>query len=199
MAGIILAPAGPTPALSRLVGQGRAIVVIDRQVPDPVDQVVFDNRALGRRGAEELIARGHRDIACITGPRTTTTATERAAGWQDALAAHGLPPGRLSHANFRVDGGRAAMAALLDSGAPPEAVLATNNLVGVGVLQALSGWTGPAIDVGMIGDLPFATSDVGDVPRISLSPRAMGVRAAERLVARLRGEVGEPRVHVLEA
>lgn len=199
MAGVILAPAGPAPALDRLVSQGRAVVVIDREVPDPVDQVVFDNRALGRRGAEALIARGHRDIACITGPQSTTTATERAAGWQDALAAHGLPPGRLSHANFRVDGGRAAMAEILASGTPPEAVLATNNLVGVGVLQALSGWTGPTVDVGMIGDLPFATSDVGDLPRISLSPREMGVRAAERLVARLRGEAGEPAVLTLEA
>src|SRR5690606_3334169 len=69
-----------------------------------------------------------------------------------------------------------------------------SNLVGVGVLQALSGWRGPTVDAGMIGDLPFATSDVGDLPRISLSPREMGVRAAARLVARLRGEAGEPAV-----
>src|SRR5699024_10344169 len=132
MAGIILAPAGPAPALGPLVERGRAVVVIDREVPDAVDQVVFDNRALVRRGAEELGARRRRYSACITGQRATTTATDRAAGWSEVLEAGGLDAERLSHANFRVDGGRAAMQELLEGPRPPQAVLATNNLVGVG-------------------------------------------------------------------
>jgi len=197
MAGVILAPAGPTPALDRLLERRRAVVVIDREVPDPVDQVILDNWALGRQGAEALIARGHREIACITGPQTTTTAIERAAGWRGALEENNLPIGRLIYANFRVDGGRSAMRELLHSDSPPQAVLATNNLVGVGVLQMLSSQRGSSIDVGIIGDLPFATSDVDHLPRVPLNPRDMGVLAARRLVARLQGETDRPTVHVL--
>ena len=199
MAGVILAPAGDSPDLDPLTRRGRAVVVIDRAVADDVDQVVFDNEALGRRAAATLVARGHRDIACITGPRGTPTADYRAAGWRAALAEAGLPAERLVYANFRVDGGRSAMAELLDSGSPPDAVLATNNLVGVGVLQVLAGWTGPGVDVGIIGDLPFATSDVQDVPRIGLNPRSMGVRAAELLVARIAGTAGDPATEVLSS
>ncbi len=198
MAGVILAPAGDAaPDLSRLTGRNRAVVVIDRAVGDDVDQVVFDNYSLGRRAAEGLLARGHRDIACITGPRTTPTAVERARGWRDALDAAGLPSGRLFHANFRVDGGRTAMAEILAGQTPPEAVLATNNLVGVGVLQTLAGWPGRYIDVGIIGDLPFATSDVDDVFHLTLQPREMGVTAAQLLIDRIHGSAAAPETRVL--
>ncbi|MGC5629249.1 LacI family DNA-binding transcriptional regulator [Georgenia sp. Z1344] len=198
MAGIILAPAGEAPDLSRLVRRSRAVVVIDREVGCAVDHVLFDNVALGRQATEQLIARGHRDIACITGPRSTTTAVERAAGWRAALEDAGWPADRLVHANFRVDGGRSAMTELLAGDRPPDAVLATNNLVGVGVLQILAGWSGPRIEVGIIGDLPFATSDVADVAQVPLNPREMGVAAAQRLVDRIRGTAGEPERHVLD-
>lgn len=198
MAGVVLAPAGPQPALTGLTDRGRAVVVIDRRVPDDVDQVVFDNVALGRRGAEALVARGHRVIACITGPRSTTTAVDRAEGWRAVLAERGLPAGPLVHANFRVDGGRAAMCELLAGEVLPDAVLAANNLVGVGVLQTLAEWEGPAVDVGVVGDLPFATSDVSRLAQVPLGTREMGVRAAELLLARLRGPKSAPGVHVLD-
>ncbi|MGC5614943.1 LacI family DNA-binding transcriptional regulator [Georgenia sp. Z1491] len=197
MAGVILAPAGDAPDLTRLLGRSRAVVVIDREVRDQVDQVLFDNVGLGRRATELLLARGHTDVACITGPRTTSTAVERAAGWRDALGDAGIGADRLVHANFRVDGGRAAMTEMLAGPTQPDAVLATNNLVGVGVLQALAAWGGPRIEVGIVGDLPFATSDVADVARLPLNPREMGVRAARLLVDRIRGTAGEPGTHVL--
>lgn len=185
MAGVILAPAGAAPPLTRLLQRGRAVVVIDRKVPDVIDHITFDNREVGRRGARALLDRGHTDIACITGPRTTSTAMERAAGWQEALEERGLPAIRLHYANFRADGGYAAMRELLATAPPPHAVLATNNLVGVGAFQALAGWTGPPVEIGVIGDLPFATTDTDHLALVPLNPRAMGVAAAKRLVARL--------------
>ena len=197
MAGVILAPADTTPELSRLTDRNRAVVVIDRAVSDDVDQVVFDNYALGREAGAALVARGYRDIACITGPRSTPTAVERAKGWRAALEEAGLSGERLSYANFRVDGGRSAMTEVLAGGSPPDAVLATNNLVGVGVLQVLAGWAGRHVDVGIIGDLPFATSDVEDVLHLSLQPREMGLRAAELLVERIHGSGAAPEKRVL--
>ncbi len=202
MAGVILAPAGDGVDLSALLTAGRGVVVIDRDVPEPVDQITFDNEGLGRRATEALLARGWRDIACITGPRSTSTARARAAGWRAALAGAGITPDpdRLIHADFRVDGGRAAAEELLASPRPPEAVLATNNLVGVGTLQALAGAEGSAerpTAVGIIGDLPFATSDMSEVTLTPLRPDELGRRAIETLLARLRGEAGDPKHVVL--
>ncbi len=193
MAGVILAPAGGGTSLARLIERKRAVVVVDRPVPDAVDQVIFDNVGLGRRAATALVERGHTRVACITGPQATPTAADRAEGWRQALEAAGLHvhDELLAFADFRVEGGRSAMEALLALGDPPDAVLATNNLVGVGVLQAISHARRSDLGVGIIGDLPFATSNVENVSLLPLLPREMGLTAARMLVERVR-EGGAP-------
>ena len=190
MAGVVVAPAGPSPWLAKLAERNRAVVVVDREVPDEVDQVVFDNVDLGRRATRALVAQGHRRIACITGPHATPTASDRAQGWREALAEAGLPaPDELLvHASFRVEGGESASRRLLDLPAPPDAVLATNNLVGVGVLRVLSATRHPEVGLGIIGDLPFVTSRVDSTVLLPLRPREMGLTAARMLVARIQGD-----------
>lgn len=201
MAGVVLAPASASPDLGDLLARGRAVVVVDRPVADAVDQVVLDNVALGREATERLLAAGHRRIACVTGPREVSTAVDRAEGWRQALAAAGVEaePGLLVHANFRVDGGRDALASLVATTGRPDAVLATNNLVGVGVLQELQARWGAAHHVGVavIGDLPFATAPTDALVLVPLRPRAIGTRAAHMFLERLRGLAAEPRTVVL--
>lgn len=198
MAGVILAPATPAPRLSRLTERNRAVVVVDRPVQDEVDQVVFDNVDLGRRAVLALAGRGYSRIACITGPKDTRTADDRAIGWQQGLTKSGLPmhEALLVHANFRVDGGRAAMADLLELREPPDAVLATNNLVGVGALQVIAerAISLDEIGVGIIGDLPFVTSSAERLSLLPLRTREMGVAAARMLIERIRGEGGPARL-----
>ena len=201
MAGLILAPAGPEPRLDPLLRKERTIVVIDRLVDAPLDHVVLDNHALGRIATEHLLGRGHRRIACITGPQETSTARERADGWADALRAAGVSPDPqlLRYATYRVEGGRSAMLELLDLPHPPEAVVATNNMVGVGLLRALSPAGRPtAPQVSVIGDLPFITADVPGAVTMPLHPREMGTRAAQMFLERLQGETGPARRVVLD-
>lgn len=214
MAGVLIAAAPGDPPLANLLGRGRAVVALDRAVAEEVDQVTFDNTALGHRATRSLLDRGFRRIACITGPDATSTAVQRADGWRAALAEEGLdaPDELLVHANFRVDGGYAATSRLLDRTDPPDAVLATNNLVGVGALRALadrrvpvavSGGDRPAdgradgaTGVGIVGDLPFATSRTDQVALLPLNPRGLGVTAASMLLERLDG-LDEPARHVV--
>lgn len=195
MAGVVVAPAGPSPWLAKLAERDRAVVVVDRAVPDDVDQVVFDNVDLGRRATRALIAQGHRRIACVTGPHATPTASDRAQGWREALAEAGLPApdDLLVHASFRVEGGESAGRQLLDLPERPDAVLATNNLVGVGVLRVLSAAHHPEVGLGIIGDLPFVTSRMDSTVLLPLRPREMGLTAARMLVARIQGEPGPAR------
>ncbi len=190
MAGIILAPASHRPLLGPLQRKGRTVIVIDRVVRDEVDQVVFDNVALGLAGARQLVERGARRIACITGPDRIRTAHDRAAGWARALTESGLEPEPelVQHVNYRVDGGRTAMQALLRLAAPPDAVLATNNMVGIGTLQVLAGLPvdqRPAVAV--IGDLPYVASESTDVLLLPLRPRELGMQAAQMFVERRDG------------
>jgi len=195
MAGVIIAPAGDMTSVSSLTSQRQSVVVVDRQVDDDVDQVLEDNDALARRGVDMLVDRGFTRIACITGPESTVTARERAAGWRAQMIHRGLdaPDELLIYANFRVDGGRAAIARLLELPEPPQAVLATNNLVGVGALQGLAERQGShdAIEVGVLGELPFATSNTSDISIVPLHPREMGLTAARLLIERVNGSASE--------
>lgn len=193
MAGVIICPADESTSLDGVVGSRRFAVVVDRPVPGEVDHVMLDNAEVTRRAVRPLIEAGYRRIACITGPETTVTARVRAETWRSELveAGVGAHDELLVYANFRVDGGRDATERLLSLPDPPDAVLATNNLVGVGVLQALAdrGQRTDDFGVGVIGSLPFATSSIEGITVVPLHPRAMGTTAARMLIDRVNGDV----------
>jgi LacI family transcriptional regulator len=199
MSGVIIAAATPRPKLDDLLQDGRAVVAVDRVVEAAVDCVTVDNSSLGRQATSGLIGRGCRRIACITGPAATSTAADRAAGWQAEMRRHGLrTDGLLRTANFRVDGGRRHAAELVALDDPPDAILAANNLVGVGVLQALAQLPTARVLVSVIGELPFATAPQATVATLPLNPRGMGERAAQMLLERISG-LDDPARHVLHA
>ena len=194
MAGVIIAPATTSPRIDQLISEGRAVVTIDRTVTCHVDSVTFDNFALGASGASDLIERGYERIACITGPSTASTANDRADGWASELRKKGLTiKGLLKTANFRVDGGRAAAQELMAMDNPPDAILATNNLVGVGVLQALDQLNKTKVGVTVIGDVPFASASSENAHTIPLDPRSIGEQAARMLLERINGLKVPPR------
>ncbi|MDR0626134.1 MAG: LacI family transcriptional regulator [Bifidobacteriaceae bacterium] len=200
MAGLIIAPTNSEPSIDRLIAKGRPVVMIDRTVKQNVDQVTFDNVDLGFRATQALIERGCRRIACVTGPVSASTARDRATGWRAAIADAGLdaPPDYLTHQSFRVEGAHQVIAQLLDLAAPPDAVVAANNLSGVGVLKAI---TERGIEndfcVSVIGDLPFVTTLLPKVTNVPLNPRGLGVIAARMVLERLTGLDLPPRLVVL--
>jgi LacI family transcriptional regulator len=201
MAGVILAPAADHTNLDALIGRNRPIVAIDRGTGYDVDVVMVANRAAGQTAAEALVDAGYRRIACITGPQGIETATERAQGWRRVLAARGLPEAEelLRYSDFRVDGGRAAMQELLELPEPPDAVVTTNNLMGVGALQVLNEHrrTPPRVGVAVIGALPFTTLSPAAVSVVRLPARHMGMTAARMLIERINGDRQPARTVVL--
>jgi LacI family transcriptional regulator len=196
MAGIIISPADETTSLETALGSIRSAVVVDRPVQDDVDQVVLDNVAISRRAVRALIDAGRTRIGCVTGPANISTARTRAEVWHAELLAAGLPaPDELlRYANFRVDGGRLAAEQLLALSEQPDAILATNNLVGVGALQILAerGLSVHDVAISVVGSLPFATSSMADISVVPLYPREMGITAAQMLMERMTGTVVGP-------
>ncbi|GAB3124107.1 LacI family DNA-binding transcriptional regulator [Glaciibacter psychrotolerans] len=190
MAGVILAAANDQVDLTALLTRRRPVVAVDRGPHGfTIDAVLVDNIAGGRAATQALADRGFTRIACITGPRDVETAQQRADGWRD-VARPDNGDDSLRYANFRVDGGRAAMESLLAMDPPPDAVFVANNLMSVGALQVLveRGQTPGGIGLASLGDLPFSTVAPTDVTVIPLPARHLGMTAARLLLARIRGD-----------
>jgi LacI family transcriptional regulator len=200
MAGVLLAPASHHPELDRFVASGTPVVAVDRSAHGyDLDTVVMDDVALGRTGTERLYAAGRTLVGCITGPEGVDTADQRAEGWASVFTARhpGVDPGSyLVHADYRVDGGRAAMERLRALPKPPDGVFAANNLMGVGAMQALS--DDDDVDLLVLGDLPFGMWPRTGSQVLSLPARRLGVVAADLLLARIRGDDSPARRVVLD-
>lgn len=204
MAGVILAPAASDGDLAQIVAQGRPVVAVDRSTGFDIDAVMVDNRAAGAAATTALFDAGFRRVACIAGPLGIESTEERYLGWRQVVAKRSDgtdSPEFLQHANYRVDGGRAAMATLLALETPPDAVVTTNNLMGVGALQVLAeaGIAPPAFGVAVVGDLPFTTFSTDVVTQVHLPARHLGVTAASMLMDRIAGDTQPARIVVLRA
>ena len=204
MAGVILAAATPHPDIASMMADGRPIVAVDRAIAYDIDGVIMDDRAAGEAATRHLIEAGYRRIACITGPEDVETALQRAEGWRDAMGAllpDGPDEGVLQHTTFRVDGGRRAVEELLALPEPPDAIVAANNLLGVGAIQVLTerGLTPPRVGVAVVGSLPFTTLTPDAVTIVRLPARHMGVTAARMLLERIGGDEEPSRTIVLRS
>nr|BFE56734.1 LacI family DNA-binding transcriptional regulator [Dactylosporangium thailandense] len=203
MAGVILAPASDEADLGAIASLGRPVVAVDRTTPYPVDAVKVDNRAAGIAATTALFDAGYRRIACIAGPVGIEATEDRFLGWRQVMTARraAVPDGFLRHANFRADGGHAAMRQLLALPEPPDAVLTTNNLMGVGALQAiLEAGVDPAkFGLAVVGELPFMFLTPPAVVQVRLPARHLGTTAATMLLERLGGDAQPPRTIVLRA
>ncbi len=181
----------------------------------PADHVAIDNTAAATDATRHLCSLGRRRIAAIgvQDQPSAVTAHQRLAGYRAALAEAGLPADPALEArvdSFHRADGAAAMARLLDSGNPPDAVFCFNDLLALGAIRTLlnRGRTVPG-DVAVIGfddiedgrfSTPTLSSVAPDAPRIAQlavdllaerlgdGPRAAGapreLRVDHRLVIR---------------
>ncbi|MGP4004993.1 LacI family DNA-binding transcriptional regulator [Streptomyces sp. 4N124] len=194
MAGVIVAVASQDETdLEPLITRGVPVVAVDRRPRDAdVDAVRVDDQHGGEVATRHLLRSGYRRIACITGPAGASTSEERLAGYRAAL--HAAPGAVVDndyvrHADFRVDGGREAMRELLAMDQPPDAVFVTNNLMTIGVLDALGevGRTPPGIGVLSFGDVPWASLVRPSLTAVELPSYELGRAAADMLLQRMDG------------
>jgi LacI family transcriptional regulator len=202
--GLLLVPAaGEQRYLAEEQAAGLPMVALDRPV-DAVatDTVVVQNRAGTREAVEHLVqAHGHRLVAFIGGKETLYTTRKRLQGYREALSAAGLP--ELCRAGA-VDIASAAQATaeLVVLPEPPTAIFAVNNLITVGVLQALErARLRVPEDVAIAGFDDFELASALH-PRLTLVRQPameLGRRAAELLFERLEGhQARDPRRLVLQ-
>lgn len=203
MAGVILAPSSADGDIRHVTDRGRPIVAVDRNTGLDIDSVMVDNRAAGTAATEALFDRGFSRVACIAGPLDTEWTEDRSLAWRRVVGHRAGPPpeGWLQHADYRAEGGRAAMSALLDLPERPDAVVTTNNLMGVGAIQVLAerGITPSEFGVAVVGELPFSTFSPDAIVQIRLPARHLGTTAATMLLERIAGDDQPPRTVVLRS
>lgn len=121
---------------------------------DPAHLVQSNDREAVAQAIGELVALGHRRIGFVSGPEGFRSAGERALGYHDAVAAHGLDEDAalIAGGTYRFESGIAAGGALLDASPRPTAIFSSNDEMAAGVLHAAR-----ARDI----DVPGALSIVG--------------------------------------
>jgi LacI family transcriptional regulator len=202
--GMIFATVGSAAHVRMLRKRGVPAVLIAR-VPERVgvDAVLVDNRRGTREATEHLLKLGHRQIAFIGGPPTLPDATERRAGYEQALTTAGIAvtPALIHDGGFRAEGGATAVDALLEQGVPFTAIVAANDLMAIGAMQRLRrrGRRIPE-DVAIVGfdDITFASLVEPRLTTVAQPKYRMGRLAMERLLDLLAGGDRKPRRIVLE-
>jgi LacI family transcriptional regulator len=163
MAGVIISPSSERASdVSTLLDARIPVVAIDRSIRGvQVDSVRVDNAQGAAEATAHLLGVGYQRVACITGPRRATTASQRLKGYERAHRAAGVPvdPQLVQHVDFRQQGGYDAMSSLLALPVPPDAVFVANNLMTVGALACLTdNGIGLPDGMGIVGfdDIPWA-------------------------------------------
>jgi DNA-binding LacI/PurR family transcriptional regulator len=175
--------------IQRVLATGRPLVTIMEAPGLETNTVRFDNRKGSKDATDYLLGKGHRRIACLTGPIRSATAKERILGFVESLVAHEIE----FHDSMTVragdtsdDGYKAALQVLSDPQTRPTALLCCNDLVAIGCYKAAHqlGLHIPN-DVSIVG---FDGIDMGEVmgpplTTLSVFPREIGRLAAEMLIA----------------
>jgi LacI family transcriptional regulator len=193
--GILLVPAGDgAAAIAAAQRHETPLVVIDRRPPSAaVDSVRGDSFGGAYELGRLLLGLGHRRIALLNGPAGVSTADERQAGLSRLLDEAGVPSAeRLSlSGRFTTGSGRQMALQALAAIPRPTALLAANNFIALGALQAVQecGLRVPQ-DIALVGfdDLPdalvaFPFLTVAVQPAYEMAQQAAGL-----LLKRLAGD-----------
>lgn len=153
--------------------------------------IVVDNRGGAVAAVRHLIDLGRRRIGHVAGPTDNLEAEERLAGYLDAMAGAGLDV-RVVEGDFDMVSGRRA-ALELTRGDGVDAVFAGNDMMALGVLQALQdqGIDCPG-QVAVVGfdDVPLAALVRPALTTLRIDIAGTGRAALERLLGLIAGGDG---------
>ena len=206
--GVLISPyADITGRLRALRQRGIPAVLVDRTSSDlSFSSVSVDDLAGGRLAVEHLISQGRRRIAFVGGPMEIRQVTDRLEGARQAVAVN--PDVTLEVIEIdalSVIAGRGAGSAIVSRPRDqrPDAIFAANDLVSMGVLQALM-MQGAVVDVpgeiALVGydDIDFAAAAVVPLSSVRQPSALIGATAVEILLDEAANPSIEPRQVVFQ-
>jgi len=114
------------------------VIFLSTQPRGDLNVVEIDNRNGGYLATKHLLERGYRRIGLIAGPLTWWAASERRRGWQDALAAAGIPfsDSQIVEGNWSAESGERGLHELLQKLPDIQAIFACNDQMALGSMRA---------------------------------------------------------------
>jgi DNA-binding LacI/PurR family transcriptional regulator len=122
----------------RLIAEGARLVFVNGSLAGiDVPSIGVDERTAGELATRHLLELGHELIGFVAGPEHYLPTQLKNGGRETALLAAGVEPdGLVAFEAFGVEGGRAALARLLERRhPPPTAVICGSDVMAIGVLQ----------------------------------------------------------------
>ncbi|MFJ9544177.1 LacI family DNA-binding transcriptional regulator [Streptomyces sp. NPDC101225] len=197
--GVLLSPADATGrTIETFRRRGIPFVLVDRVAQGAAEcSVSVDDVTGGALAVRHLLDTGHESVVYVSGPPVLNQVRDRRTGALDALAEAGLDPGNLRELvteRLDVAAGRDAGARLLGLADRPTAVFCANDLLALGVLQAMYA-AGVAVpdDLAIVGydDIEFAAASVVPLTSVRQPAVAMGALAAELLLEEADARTGQ--------
>jgi LacI family transcriptional regulator len=186
--GIIIATAHlDDPIVDACIQDEIPFVLVNRTVrSDNVNAVIVDESFGVRVALDHLTGLGHKRIAHVAGNADTSTGHERLKAFKDYIKIHDLDVTLMPKTGkFTVEEGFLACEKLLERDALFTAILASNDLIAMGCIDALTkvGMRVPE-DVSIIGgnDVPFLSRMVPALTTIRIPKYEMGSQAAGLLL-----------------
>jgi LacI family transcriptional regulator len=185
------------PLVEELVDAGVPLVLVNRTIDrGGVSAVIPDDHAGMALAVDHLHDLGHRRIGHVAGPPQTSTGSRRAAGFEAAIRSFGLesvPPVEVT--SFTEEAGRAAASTILASKRRPSAIVAANDLVALGVLDAADslGLSCPQ-DFSLVGfnDMPFVGRLDPPLTTVRIDEYEIGLRASRLLLSLIDDPASRP-------
>jgi DNA-binding LacI/PurR family transcriptional regulator len=118
--------------------RGVPAVIMDANGKNRLASVTLDNEAGTRMATRHLVRLGHTRIACVSGILKWRCGRLRLQEWRRTLRELGLVPGPTVEGDWSAEGGYHATRKLLETGGQPfTAIVASNDQLALGALQAL--------------------------------------------------------------
>ena len=191
--GIILASAALNdPVVERLAKTGPPTVLLNRFTENVDLPAVIGDDQLGiRLVVDHLVEMGHTKIGHVSGPEQMSTGMGRRLAFEAVMRDYGYPLLVEGSSGFQIEPGATASAKLLEREPSITAIVAANDLIGLGAYLAVrSSGRGVGTDIAIAGYNDVAMLDLVQpaMTAVHISYRHMGARAAECLLSMLRGE-----------
>lgn len=194
VAGLIMATAAyrDDPAVGVCIEKGIPVVLINRGMDNAdISAVVNDDRMGIADAVNHLASLGHRRIAHVAGPQATYTGIVRHQAFVEAMQARGLQVEEdlvVFASGYTISAGDKAVGALLDRRKPFSAVIAANDQLALGGLDALAraGLRCPE-DISLVGfnDMPLVDRIDPPLTTLRIQHYEMGAEAARILLDEL--------------
>ncbi|HSB70306.1 MAG TPA: LacI family DNA-binding transcriptional regulator [Candidatus Methylomirabilis sp.] len=180
------------PPVEALIAAGYPCIMYNRRLRSGRGSyIVLDNLRAGRELTRHLLDLGHRRIGFVSGLPQLSTAAERLWGYRTALRAGGLlvEPQLIRPGGFKAELAQRAAHELLKLPRRPTAIMAGNDLMALGVMQA-AGELGLSIpgDLAVVGfdDIGIAGHRQVQLTTMAQQMAEMGRLAAEGVLAAIR-------------